>query len=155
MSCRGSEYYPTVSTKLALGVNVRPVEYVRISIHSVENEAFVIETGGDVQGQFQAALEAIRGQKLGCDIPVPPAPSGKKIDFNLVQVNIKDSTGAATPINNVGTVMGCDPTTGGFYYDIHPDAGTPGRILLCPASCTVAQQAGEVSVELSCDAIIQ
>jgi hypothetical protein len=54
-----------------------------------------------------------------------PSATGQKLDYGKVNVKFK---GTATPDETVPYVERadrCDPTRGGWYYDVHPTAGTP------------------------------
>jgi hypothetical protein len=57
----------------------------------------------------------------------------------------------------VGSVDRCDPTRGGWYYDVDPAAGTPTKVLLCEATCKKTKATPDLSLELrfGCKTIIQ
>ena len=42
----------------------------------------------------------------------------------------------------------CDPMRGGWYYDVHPSMGKPGRVMVCPATCTRFKTEKSSQVEL-------
>jgi hypothetical protein len=106
------------------------------------SEAFIVDTQGDVAAQFRAALDEIRGSRLACELAIPEAEVGMTLDFNQVNVTFDNGSGPAT-LFYVEQSSGCDPTTGGWYYDKLPSAGTPERIVVCPTTC---QQFGQVQV---------
>jgi hypothetical protein len=112
---------------------------------------FVLDATGELGQRFQEALAEIRGAALACEFTIPP-PSGGAIDFGKVNVRYQ---GAATPAEElpyVGSIDRCDPGRGGWYYDVPPAMGTPGRVLICPASCTrfKVDPAANVSLVFGC-----
>ena len=115
------------------------------------NEAFMIDTQGDVTAQFRDALNQIRGARLACELAVPAAQAGMTLDFNQVNVTFDNGSGPAT-LFYVEEWSGCDPTTGGWYYDTTPSAGTPERIVVCPSTCDQFAQVemGSVQIQLGC-----
>jgi hypothetical protein len=116
--------------------------------------AFIINTSQNVAQQFLAALNQIRGSALPCQYAVPMPESGTP-DFGKVNVQFSRSNGTKSTIVYVSDVNGCDPNTGGWYYDVNPSSGTPTKILLCPASCNAvkADSQGKIDVLLGCKSI--
>ena len=114
-------------------------------------QAFIVDTQGDVAAQFRDALNQIRGTRLACELAVPEADAGKTVDFNQVNVTFDNGSGAET-LFYVEEWSGCDPTTGGWYYDTLPSDGTPERIVVCPTTCAAFGQAdmGSVQIKLGC-----
>lgn len=90
-----------------------------------------------------AALEAIRGKELSCNVPLPSPPDGKKLDINAVNV--------VANINGVDDVLtyNKDCTGGtGWHYD---DANAPARVELCPATCSdIRAKKGKLSIAFGC-----
>jgi hypothetical protein len=115
------------------------------------NEAFIVDTQGDVGAQFRDALNQIRGARLACELAIPEPEAGKTLDFNQVNVTFDNGNGPAT-LFYVEEWSGCDPTTGGWYYDKAPSAGTPERIVVCPTTCEQFGQVemGSVQIQLGC-----
>lgn len=118
------------------------------------DSAFIVDTQGDVTTQFRAALEQIRASRLSCDLAVPQAEAGKRVDYDRVNVVFDDGTGPVT-LGYARDAAGCDPdaTRGGWYFDTDPETeGQPRRILACPATCERFRQAaaGSVQIELGC-----
>lgn len=107
-------------------------------------QAFVVNTQGNVQQAFRAALDQIRQAGLSCDLLVPQAEAGRVVDYDQVNVTF---TGDPT-LASVGTAERCDPVRGGWYYDVNPALATPTRILTCPATCEAFKRAGMESVEI-------
>jgi hypothetical protein len=122
------------------------------------SKAFIVDTSQNVEQQFTAALDAIRGSKLACEYTVPTASSAGPLDFG--KVNIEHTPpGASAPqtIGYVGSVQGCDPTDGGWYYDVDPSTGqTPTKIVMCPATCSgfTAMNGGQVEIRVGCKTVI-
>jgi hypothetical protein len=115
--------------------------------------AFMVDTSRDVTAQFLAALNQIRASKLACEYLLPEPPSGQSLDFTLINVDF--SNGASTErVFSVRSEADCDPASGGWYYD---NAGTPTKILICPATCARFQSAqqGAVQIKLGCKTTIR
>jgi hypothetical protein len=114
-------------------------------------EAFIVDTQGDVAAQFRDALNQIRGTKLSCELAVPEAEAGKKVDLDKVNVTF-DSGSGTTRLYNVIERSGCEADTGGWYYDTLPADGTPTRIVVCPTTCAQfgAADMGSVQIEVGC-----
>ncbi len=99
--------------------------------------AFIVDTGGNTEGQFLSAMNAIRtANKVGCQYSVPPSPSGQTIDLSRASVRYTPSGGTARDLTWVSSATGCNASSGGWYYD---NVANPGQMLLCPATCTAVQ----------------
>jgi hypothetical protein len=115
-------------------------------------QAFLVDASQDVTQQFIDALNAIRGEKLACEYLVPAPPPGETLDYGKVNVE-HTPTGASMPstIFYVSDAAGCDATTGGWYYDVDPaQGGAPTKILMCPATCTLFDQGGQIDIRIGC-----
>jgi hypothetical protein len=95
--------------------------------------ATVVTPTADFADKLLTALNAIRGAALPCEFAIPPSQSGS-IDFGKVNVSYSGSGGPADVLY-VERADRCDPAQGGWYYDVDPNVGTPGRVLICPATC--------------------
>jgi hypothetical protein len=117
--------------------------------------SFVIDTSKqDVEQQFTAALDAIRGASLPCNYQVPIPESGMP-DYQDVNVEFTSSAGVSSGVPYVETATRCG-TSGGWYYDVDPQGGgTPSAILVCPTTCSTLQTdaSGRVDVVLGCQTI--
>lgn len=114
-------------------------------------QAFIVNTQGNVQTEFRAALNKIRAASLSCDLAIPAPAAGKTLDYGLVNVQFDDGTGPQT-LGNVASEADCG-TGKRWYYDVDPKAGTPTRILTCPAACDAFQKTdmGSVKIVLGCE----
>ena len=113
------------------------------------DDAFIIKTSsGDTSKSFLAALQKIRGTALSCEYLVP---TGAGADYNKVNVVVTNG-GTSTTIPYVGSAAKCDATTGGWYYDVAPGAGTPTKILTCGATCAALSldAGGKVDIQVGC-----
>jgi len=113
--------------------------------------AFLVSTASDVTKDFLAALTAIRGTALACEYALPAAASA-----DYFKVNVKVTLGGSTTlIPYVAKATACDPTAGGWYYDVDPSAGTPTKIIMCPATCTTfkATTGGKIDIEVGCKTV--
>jgi hypothetical protein len=108
--------------------------------------AFVLTATADLNTRLLDALNQIRGAALACEYRIPTMQMGG-VDFAKVNVRY---TGSAGPqdIPYVERMDRCDPTRGGWYYDVHPSMGRPSRVLVCPATCTRFKSDGSAQVEL-------
>ncbi|HEY0714736.1 MAG TPA: hypothetical protein VGF45_18790, partial [Polyangia bacterium] len=111
------------------------------------NQAFVVTANGDLAMRLQEAFDTIRGAALACDYQIPTPPSGM-LDFAKVNVRFTPTAGAAAELPYVKSMTACDPTRGGWYYDVDPAAGKPTRVLVCPSTCQQFKKDGSAKVEL-------
>lgn len=117
-------------------------------------EALIIDTQGDVQAKFRAALNAIRSQGLSCELKVPEEQAGRPVDYDRVNVDFTNEDGSEEGLIRVGDASTCgDATNGrGWYYDTAPESAKPTRITVCPAVCQQFKDVdkGSVSIKLGC-----
>jgi len=113
-------------------------------------QSFIVNTMGDVQMQFRAALDKIRQAGLSCDLKVPEPSAGRTLDYGQVNVRFDDGKGSKT-LGYVQSAANCT-AAGGWYYDVDPAVGAPERIVACPTTCDAFQKAdmGSVKIELGC-----
>jgi hypothetical protein len=79
-------------------------------------QAFVISTTSqNVEQQFVAALNSIRGSSLPCDYAVPQ-PDGGMADFGELNVQYTSGSGTSSTLPYVESAARCDPMKGGWYY---------------------------------------
>jgi hypothetical protein len=125
----------------------------QIAASGGSGQGFIINTtSSNVEQQFVTALNAIRGASLPCDYAIPQ-PDGGTPDFGKLNVQYTAGNGASTTIPYVESAANCNPTTGGWYYDVDPaEGGVPTKILLCGASCTSIKgdAQGRIDVILGC-----
>jgi hypothetical protein len=106
---------------------------------------------GNAEAELLAALQAIRGEALACEIPIPEPTMG---DFNPELVNVEYTPGGGGTPQTIGKVpdaASCG-SSGGWYYD---DPANPQTIMLCPASCDTVKvdPDGAIKVVLGCQSI--
>ncbi|HYQ44815.1 MAG TPA: VWA domain-containing protein [Polyangiaceae bacterium] len=121
------------------------------------NKAFIVNTQKDVTTQFQDALDAIRGARLACQYQIPEPTSGGTLDYGQVNVALTNGTQKSV-VYYVKNQAACDPTTGGWYYDVEPSAGTPTKIIACPTTCSAFEAApngASVGIALGCETIVK
>jgi hypothetical protein len=131
-----------------------PANLDRIAVAGGTERAFLVNaTGATVNAEFVAALNAIRTSRLGCEFQIPTPPAGQSLDFNYVNVVLRDAADMPTDIPRVlGGIDRCAEVGGGWYYDPDPMVGTPTRIIACPSTCgtLTATRGGSVQVKLGC-----
>ena len=143
---------PPVKT-FVVGVGSELGSLNQIAIAGGTNNAFLVDTGGDVTQQFIDKLNEIRA--LGaCSflIPVPESgtPDFGKVNVALVDPNDPNNSGTIFQVPNEGA---CDPVEGGWYYD---DPNNPTVILLCPATCDEVKLSDwDIQVLLGCTTVVR
>jgi hypothetical protein len=120
------------------------------------DSAFLVDAQGDVEQAFLNDLDTIRGERLPCEFQIPDSDNGNRPAYNLVNVTFTEG-GDSSVLYYWDDPKSCDAKTGGWYYDVSPDAGTPSKIVACPASCDALQGAtdGHVSIQLGCKTIVK
>jgi hypothetical protein len=111
--------------------------------------AFIVSPNEQLSEKFLAALGEIRGAIVPCDLAIPK--TDKAIDFTRVNVSVT-SAGASRQLLYVQGRNGCDPTKGGWYYDVDPRMGTPTRVQLCEPICggLKSDPKGKVELRFGC-----
>jgi hypothetical protein len=114
--------------------------------------AVIVDTSLDVTKQIQEAFKQVQSKVITCQYAIPQNVVGG-IAYKKVSVDYK-STAMPTPaaIRYVGSKDKCDPSSGGWYYDVDPNVGTPTQIIACDKSCSEfkAAEGAEVNVTLGC-----
>jgi hypothetical protein len=105
--------------------------------------ALIVNTAGDVAGDFLAALDGVRRTSISCEFLLE---RGAMLDFERVNLQVTDAAGTQTPLFNVGDATGCGADERGWYY-VRDAAGTPTQLSVCPGTCA-ALQVGEAKAEL-------
>jgi hypothetical protein len=118
----------------------------RLAMAGGTTRSFLLTSTPDLTQRLQEALDQIRGAAIACTFSIPPPRMGA-IDFTRVNVR---HTGGAGPVDlpYVESADRCDPTRGGWYYDVPPRGGTPSRILVCDASCRSFNMDATAKVDL-------
>jgi hypothetical protein len=121
-------------------------EMDRLAMAGGTTRSILLTSTPDLTQRLQQALDQIRGAAIACEFAIPPAKMGA-IDFN--RVNVRHTGAAGTDdVLYVETADKCDPTRGGWYYDVPPGQGTPRRILVCDASCRRFKMDAAAKVDL-------
>ena len=128
-----------------------------IALAGGTSKSINITTGANVTAEFQAALDAIRGQALPCEYAVPKPEAGTP-DYDKVNVQFSPGAGAPSLLGYRKSAAACD-ATGGWYYDVDPSGGgAPSKILLCPSSCEGVKKAtgvAKLDILLGCKTIVK
>ncbi|MES1184792.1 MAG: vWA domain-containing protein [Myxococcales bacterium] len=103
-------------------------------------------TAKDFAAALADGLAAIAGQISTCEYAVPPAPNGKTINPNQVNVLYTKGDGSQASIGQDAT----GKCTGGWVYD---NAQNPTKITLCGADCDAvkADQGAKIDLIFGCD----
>jgi len=118
-------------------------------------KSVIVDTSQDVTTKILDAFKQVQSTVITCQYAIPKNVVGG-IDYLKVNVDFSSSD-MTTPaaIHYVGSKDKCDGDTGGWYYDVSPDAGTPTQIIACDKSCSVfkATAGAKVEVVLGCATI--
>jgi hypothetical protein len=118
------------------------------------DQAFIIDTRGDVQRAFRSALDAIRANGISCELKVPVGSASDPVSYDEVNVDFTNEGGRKEGLFRVADATQCAaaPSGRGWYYDTIPTKSTPTRITVCPGVCEEFQAAdrGSVSIALGC-----
>jgi hypothetical protein len=95
-------------------------------------------------GAFQASLDKIRGSIISCDFAMPPAPAGKTLDVDAVNVALTGASGETI----LSYSKDCAGGTGWRYDNL----AAPSRVQLCPSTCDQARRdsQGKLTVAFGC-----
>jgi von Willebrand factor type A domain-containing protein len=126
----------------------------RIALAGGSNDAFFVDTSGDVSEQFLRALREVRNATLACEFNVPQ--TGTALDFFRVNLEFNDGNDRQQ-LFYVNDEDSCDTIANGWHYDVDPSVGTPTSIQVCPGVCQRFQQTqqGDVRVQVGCATIIR
>jgi len=115
--------------------------------------AFLVDTGGNVNQQFLAAMNAIRHAALGCVYTIPAPTGGGQPDYGSVNVVFTPSGGPSRTLPYVMTKANCPASGDGWYYD---NPAMPTKIILCDSTCGTieADMMGEVDITLGCTTVV-
>jgi hypothetical protein len=102
-----------------------------------------IGNSANAEQELLAALNAIRGQTLSCDFPLPAASGDMAVDPAKVNVTVTTGGTPAT-LRQVDGDGGCG-TTRAWHYDAPND---PSRIVLCPAACDFVRADPDTAIEI-------
>jgi len=103
------------------------------------DKALIIKPNQDMAAQFAVALEAIKGQAIGCEFKLPSNDAGK-IDTDKVNGRLCRQRRQRRECVRRQHPAGLRRHPWGWYYD---DPADPTSILLCPATCTEVQKPGQ------------
>jgi uncharacterized protein YegL len=110
-------------------------------------QAYIVDTGGNVQQQFSDALAAIHGAALPCNFSIP---TGGQTDPNKVNITFTSNGNPApqvVPRSADGTNGSCPSNAPAWYYS---DAAKTSAVL-CDATCAnLKQVSATVSFQLGC-----
>jgi len=104
--------------------------------------AYIIETGNNqTTADFVAALNEIRENAKSCEFELVEGED--PIDYSTVWVRILDR-GNEVWVKRVDGPSACDSVSDGFYYDGPFTGGNkPSRLILCPETCQLIDDAEE------------
>jgi hypothetical protein len=141
---------PSIST-FVIGVGSELSALNGIAAAGGTGQATLVDTGGNAQAQFLAALDAARRSAIPCDFAIP-ADSG--VDPSETNVEYAPVNATAQDFVFVGDVTGCSKApTDGWYFD---DPTTPTKVILCDAACDTvkADDRGQVNVVFGCPTVV-
>jgi hypothetical protein len=135
---------------LAPGDAIRAAALDQLANAGGTGKAFIVNATPDLGEKFLATLNEIRGKALPCEFGIP-MPPGNTIDYNKVNVRHIGKAGF-TDLLYVRDAKGCDPSKGGWHYDVDPNLGKPTKVQVCEASCQrlKAETGGSVELRFGC-----
>jgi Mg-chelatase subunit ChlD len=108
-------------------------------------QGIFVDVGASAEQQLITALNAIRGQALSCDFPMPePSDPSMTIDPTRVNVTFTPSTGKAGTLAQVTDQNSCG-TNKSWFYDVPQK---PTRINLCPSACDLVRADSKAVLEI-------
>jgi hypothetical protein len=107
---------------------------------------FLLSPAANLTQTFLAALEQIRGRALPCEFTIP-RDDVPAVDFGRVNLRFRGA-GGERDILYVAEAGRCHPVDGGWYYDVDPAAGTPTRVITCPATCAALKGDAQGRIDL-------
>jgi hypothetical protein len=134
---------PSIST-FVIGVGSSLTSLNDLAKAGGTNQAFIVDTGGDVAKQFAMALDAIRGQAASCEFTIPNdgTVDPKKVNATYTAPGAADSD----DLYGVADQSMCAGMDKLWYFS--PDKR---QLVLCPSTCTkLTQNGGSVQVVLGC-----
>ncbi|HWA74652.1 MAG TPA: vWA domain-containing protein [Polyangiaceae bacterium] len=129
--------------------NVRPQENLdKLASSGGTSKAVVINTANNVTQQLQDALKLVRTTAIACQYTIPKPAEGT---LDPTKVNVEFTTaGMTTTVGHAPNKAGCDPTRGGWYYDVeNPDTVPPTQIIACDQSCAQFNAASDARVDIA------
>lgn len=109
--------------------------------------AILVDTEGDVAGDFLEALNTIRNTAVSCEFELDGAAS---LNFDQVNMQMTDAAGTSTALFNVGDVSACGADDQGWYY-VRDVSGTPIQINVCPGTCSAFMGEGvRADLQIGC-----
>jgi hypothetical protein len=137
---------PSIST-FVIGVGSELTALNGIAQAGGTGQATLVDTGGNAQQQFLAALDAARRTAIPCNFAIPP-DSG--IDPTQTNVVYAPAGAPQQQFVFVNDATGCSQApTNGWYFD---DPMTPTQVILCGGACDMvkADDRGQVNVVFGC-----
>jgi hypothetical protein len=139
----GSDCTPGSSGNEACNVASGGAESLLSALNTIRETVQVTETSTET-----VTTTTDGSYTLPCEWSIPDPPEGQTFDRNLVNVKITTASETRT-LGNVAVAADCALAGGGWYYD---DPSAPGRILVCPQTCTLiaGRTDARISVLLGC-----
>jgi hypothetical protein len=116
---------------------------------------FILSPNQGLTAKLLEALSQIRGA-LACEYAIPVEKKGM-IDFDKVNLHFTSAPTVDEDIPYVAGADRCDPTKGGWYYDVDPrGGGTPTRVVACGSTCKrfQSQQTGKIELRFGCKTVV-
>ena len=136
---------PAVRTfVIGVGKELGPLD--AIAVAGGTSKALLVDTSGNADLQFLAALTQIRRDALGCDFALPQM-SG--VDQSMARVSFAPDNGGPTiDVPAVDGLDSCAQGQGWFFGAV----GSTTKLVLCPTTCDTVTQGvtGDLRVEFAC-----
>lgn len=160
-SCTGNTVDASAQVAAAAYAAIPSVPTFVLNVHGTENLDGIAQGGGTEQASIANAstvgtvvsglFDSIRGRGA-CSFQLPVADPGQSVDPNQVNLMLTDpGTSEAAIVPYVSTAAGCDPASGGWYYDAVPGTATPTLIHTCTATCSRIHAGAQAETLIGCD----
>ena len=105
-----------------------------IAVAGGTQQAYLVDTGGNVNQQFLAAMNAIRHSALGCVYSIPTAAErAARLQRGQHRVSRRATVARRRRSRTSTTKADCPASGNGWYYD---NPAAPTQIILCDTSCS-------------------
>jgi hypothetical protein len=133
-------------TTYAIGLEGSSMDQMdQLAVAGGTKNGIFIGNSANAQEELLTALNAIRGETLACDFPMPdPIDASMAIDPTKVNVTFTPQNGMAATLGHVDDETGCG-TSKAWHYDMPSD---PSRIVLCPAACELVRSTPQAKLEI-------
>ena len=145
LPCTGACGIPIVCGAFAAGVQY----YALADATGGQKSSICAADWSTVFGPLQQAV--IESVPLPCNYPIPMPPDGETLDPEKVNMEFTPQGSAAKMVIPRAPSEGDCMANQAWFYD---DPAAPAQLLLCPATCELAQAGGTVDIAFGCETVV-